>query len=89
MNSILESKEFTLDRYRRQPYHNSVLDGMERTIWTIIAILVLVMAAARLDAMIEQYDGRDRAKIAFTHESTKNNPGPVKPISNYTAGVND
>jgi hypothetical protein len=46
-----------------------------------MAILALVMALARVDAMIEKHRPvSGPAKITLTYEDTRNNPGRVKPI---------
>ena len=90
MRSVLESKEFILDRYRKHPDRTNAPDRMEKILWTIIAIFSLVMVLARVDTMMERHKSiKSREKITLTYEDTKNNPGRVEPISNYIAGVND
>ena len=87
---MIEGRDFIIDRYRKRPDRDNSPDGMEKVLWTIMAVLALVMAVARVDAMIEKYNyERVPERTTLTYENTKNNPGPVKPLTYNTAGVND
>jgi hypothetical protein len=87
VRSIPGSKEFVLDLYQKQSDGTNTADAFEKVLRTIMVILGLIMAAVRMDAVIERHTHMQdpRNKITLARENTKNNPGQVKPISNYIA----
>jgi hypothetical protein len=90
-NPAFESKEFIIDRYRREKKPDDRPDGTEIAIWVMVLILVVVMTVARLDEKVEERRA-GKAMIGKTSNEKTQGPGRTAPelyLTEYHAGVND